>query len=565
MFLVMSALWTVPAAGQTEPTMTVTTSATYRVDVEEHHVAVEFGYVFENATAATAFPGFFESLPDGVVDVVARDRSGDLLAGATESVDGFETWLIAFRSPLEPGETLEVWVDWVIEGGRSLPGPIVEEAAAAFDVYVPGSDGATWSAPVFDVPAGFRLVSPVTPAEPYEIARAEFVDSSAVTQTTMSLPPDLTLSDWQERSAWSDAVRDRAAAVVGSLETWFGPRTEPLEVRRAFPSEDHPVVDPGFVELAEQDAESIDHQLAHAWLADVPVDEPWFIEGLAAAFAGDQPNPSGPADVVPVIVNEIGAAGVLEVVEALRAGTITYPGVVAEDQPLPPDWRTLLDHLDRVAGADGIDELFHSAVIDPADAPLLDRRAAARTDYDALVFRAGGWVLPSYLRTAMAAWEFDTFTAEQGAISDVILRRDALFAWEESLDLEPRDDAKAVFEAAERDMSEVNALLDEQEAALAAFDEAERLVNGDRGLLAAIGLLGHDADGDLAGLRDAWAEGDYQRVEHDGHELAALVEGAVGDGTIRLLVPAVALLALVWVLRVVRRRFFWRRGPAAQP
>ena len=70
------------------------------------------------------------------------------------------------------------------------------------------------------------------------------------------------------------------------------------------------------------------------------------------------------------------------------------------------------------------------------------------------------------------------------AVSDVIVRRDALFAWEASLELAPRDDAKALFEAAEVDMSEVIDLLDVQEAALAAFDEAERLVNGDRGLLA---------------------------------------------------------------------------------
>ena len=43
MLVVMWALWIVPAAAQTEPAMTVTTSATYRVDVDEHLVAVEFG------------------------------------------------------------------------------------------------------------------------------------------------------------------------------------------------------------------------------------------------------------------------------------------------------------------------------------------------------------------------------------------------------------------------------------------------------------------------------------------------------------------------------------------
>jgi hypothetical protein len=563
--VVLSGGWFSPAAGQDEPSMTVTTSASYRVVVEARHVVVEFGYTFENRTAATAFPGFFESIPVDAVDVAARDGSGELLLGPTGEVDGFETWLIAFPSPLEPGESTEVRLTWLIESGASLPGPIVEPGAVAFDVYVPGPDGAVWGAPMFDLPEGFRLVSSASPDAPYEIVRAEFVDAAAFSSSTTELPPAVTISDWRLVSVWGAAVLDRSAAVVGSLDNWFGPRTEPLEVRRSFPSGEHPDFSESVISMDRHDAGSIDHQLAHAWLADVAVDEPWFVEGLAAAFAGDRPDPAGPADVVPIIVNEIGAAGVRAIIDALRSGSITYPGVVAEEQPLPPDWRTLLDHFDRVADTDGIDELFRTLVIDPGDAPLLDRRAAARTDYDALVFRAGGWTLPPYLRAAMASWEFETFSAAQGAVSDVIVRRDALFGWEASLELSPRDDARAVFESAQEDMAEVVALLDEQEAALESFDEAERLVNGDRGLLARIGLLGHDPDGDLAALRAAWAEGDYETVEDDGHELASLVEGAVGDGTIRLLVPALGALVLWQVLRVLRRRFFWRSGPSGQP
>ena len=550
--LVIVASWTSPAAGQTDPTLTVTTSATYRLDVDARRVEVEFGYEFENRTAATAFPGFFESLPVDAVDVVARDAGGELLAGATADEDGFSTWLVGFRSPLEPGDALELRLTWVIDAGAPATTAVVEPAAAAFDVYVPGPEGATWSAPTIEVPDGFVAVTEASPTRPYEIVRTEYLAIERLVSSVVVLPPDVTISDWRPDAAWTEAVLDRSEAVVGSLETWFGPRTQPFEIRRSFESDEHLLVSDALVELAGDDAESIDHQLAHVW----------FLEGLAAAFAGDLPNPSGPADVVPVIVDEIGASGVRAIVDALRADAITYPGVVPEDQPLPPDWRTLLDHFERVAGAEGIDALFRADVVDEADEALLDRRAAARVDYDALVFRAGGWTLPPYLRTAMAAWEFDTFSALQGPVSDVILRRDALLAWGESLELVPRDDAKARFESAATDMEEVEALLDEQERALESFDEAERLVNGDRGLLAAIGLLGHDADGDLAELREAWADGDYARVEHDGHELADLVEGAVGAGTIRLLVPALGALVLWQALRLFRRRFLWRSGPA---
>lgn len=560
--LVLVASWASPVAGQEAPTLTVTTSATYRLDVEARRVEVEFGYEFENLTAATAFPGFFESVPVDAVDVVARDGAGDLPAVRTADEGDFSTWLVGFRSPLEPGDSLEMRLTWVIDAGAPATTAVIEPAAAAFDVYVPGPEEATWSAPTIEVPDGFVAVTAASPTRPYEIVRTEYLAIERLVSSVVVLPPDVTISDWRPDAEWTEAVLDRSEAVVGSLETWFGPRTQPFEIRRSFESDEHLLVSDALVELAGDDAESIDHQLAHVWLADVPVDEPWFIEGLAAAFAGDLPNPSGPADVVPVIVDEIGASGVRTIVDDLRTDAITYPGVVPEEQPLPPDWRTLLDHFERVAGAEGIDELFRADVVDEADAPLLDRRAAARVDYDALVFRAGGWTLPPYLRVAMAAWEFDTFSALQGPVSDVILRRDALLAWGESLELVPRDDAKALFESAATDMEEVEALLDEQERALESFDEAERLVNGDRGLLAAIGLLGHDPDGDLAELREAWADGDYARVEHDGHELADLVEGAVGAGTIRLLVPALGALLLWQALRLFRRRFLWRSEPA---
>ena len=120
--VVLSGVWFSPAAGQTEP-----------VD-DGHHLGdlpgrprgsagstVEFGYTFENPTAATAFPGFFESIPVDAVDLVARDPSGELLAGPTAETDGFETWLVAFRSPLEPGESVAVSAQLVDRGRRFAP------------------------------------------------------------------------------------------------------------------------------------------------------------------------------------------------------------------------------------------------------------------------------------------------------------------------------------------------------------------------------------------------------------------------------------------------------------
>ena len=145
----------------------------------------------------------------------------------------------------------------------------------------------------------------------------------------------------------------------------------------------------------------------------------------------------------------------------------------------------------------------------------------------------------------------------------MLARRDALHVWAESLDLEPRLEAQDAFESAAVDMSEVNGILDGQEAALAAFAEAERLVNGDRGLLARVGAAGSDPDAELAALRVAWAEGDDHLVEQGGRQLAETVEGAVGRGTIRLLVPALLILGLWQSMRLVRRWSATRRTGAA--
>lgn len=553
--LVAASLWSAPVAAQGSASLTIATTATYRVVPEASRVEVEFGYTFENLTDTASFPAFFESIPATALDVAATDGSSGLLGAPTAQTDGFDTWLFAFSSPLDPGDSASVVISWAIAGGTSSQGPIIEPGAAAFDVYAPAPDGATWTPAVIEAPEGYVVLAGEEATAPYEITAARLVNLGGYRTTLAALPPDVGVTDWDDGGDWTGSVVDRATAVVTSLESWFGVREAPFEIRRSFPGDQHLGFEASMVELADDSAASVDHQLAHVWLSDVTVEADWFIEGLAAAFAGDDPQPSDAADFVPAIADEIGAVGVRAVVDALRAQTITYPGVVDEPQPLPPDWRTVLDHLEGVGGADELDPQFWAAVAQGDDAAMLDRRASARLDYEALEFRSGGWTLPPYLRLAMAGWDFETFNAEQGAVSDAIVRRDSLLSWAESLELAPRDDGKELFEAAEDGMVEVDELLDEQEAALAAFDEAERLVNGDRGLLARVGLLGHDADGELAELRAAWDDGDYARVEHDGEDLSSLVEGAVGAGTIRLLVPALGLLAAWQLLRWVRRRF----------
>jgi hypothetical protein len=562
-------------AGAQETTeLSMQTAATYSVLPLLERVEVSFAYDFVNPSDDVAFPGFFESLPSWASEVTASDGRQELEVVAFGEDEGFTTWLVAFAEPLEGGDDTTVTLEWVITGNRA--GTTIAAGAVAFDAYVPASEGAVVNPIVIEVPADFepgdglvntegetaeegRVRYMVDAAGPYEPVSVGFVSRDRFIERMVEGPPDLTIADWSAVGRWADAVANRVDTVGPALDSWFGSRAEPFEVRRGLPTDDHAILALGgnrpYVVVENAAAVSIDHQLAHAWLADVPVEEDWFIEGLAAAFAGGEPILDVTAQVMGPIADEIGANGVRAVIEALRTETISYPGVEPETQPLPPDWRTLLDLLEGVGGAHDAASLFRAAAID-VDTVATDRRTAARIDFAALAGRAGTWALPPLLRLPMAEWDFDTFSAHQAEVSDTILERDNLQAWADDLDLEWRDDGQDLFEAATVDMAAVDVFFAEKADALESFAEAERLVTGDRGLLARIGLVNGDPDDDLAALRREWADGDYDAVSDDGHELAELVEGSVGRGTIRLLVPVAVTLAvwrlLVWFLR--RRR-----------
>ncbi len=567
------------ALAQQVPDLSVATAARYVGQPDEGRVVVAFDYRFENVADDVAFPGFFESLPTSATDVTATDGRDDLAVSEVGERDGFTVWFVAFDRELAPGRTGSVTLRWVIEAGTD--GVILEPGALAFDVYSPGPQGAVVQPPVVEVPDGFesavswprvnddaldddRVAFVIETPGPYQPVSVGFVDRERFVTRTVDVPAGLTIANWTSTDGWTADIEERARAVADELDAWFGPHDGVFEVRRGLVTTGHPARQLGDdvadgetpVVVVENDAAAaIDHQLAHVWIADVPVDEDWFVEGLAAAFAGDQPNPGGPSEVVTALADEIGARGIRAVIDALRTETIAYPGVEREVQPLPPDWRTVLDLLERVGGSSTASDLFRSAVVNANEAAELDLRAAARRDFDALADRAGSWTLPPMLRAPMAEWDFATFFSRQSEVSDVVSRRDSLRAWADDLDLADPDDAQELFERAESDMTAVTALLDERQAALEAFSEAKRLVTGDRGLLARVGLIGDTPDDDLDALRERWAAGDYRAVERGGRELVDLVEGAVGQGTLRILFPTVLVIA-VWqmVAWLVRRR-----------
>lgn len=571
------------ASAQGDSELSRTARATYTVVPDEGRVDAAFSYRFENPSGAVAFPGFFESLPAGAVEVAATGGGRDLVVSQT-GVDGdTAVWFVQFAAPLDPGDVLEVDLTWSLtDSGR--PGSLIRSGAVSIDLYAPGSTVAEAVPGAIEVripteyesvddrelvrPEGAELATVEASPDSYDVARYQFVDLTRFDGDLVDVPPLAAITSWPGDSGFVRAVTDRLVDVAPELDTWFGPRTDAFAVRRTLPVEGHPAVERDLVELVGDDAESIDHQLAHLWLADVVVDEDWFVEGLALGFAGEA-GPAGSAEAMLAdLVDQLGAAGVRAVVDALRAETSPYPGAVPEARLLPPDWRTVLDLVERVGGVADAASAFRSSVAPDGAArfptDLIDRRAAAVVDHAALDERAGAWALPPSLRHAMATWDFDAFSAGQVEVSEIIVTRDEVAAWAESLELDTREDARALFEAAEGDQAETRELLAHQRESLEAFTEAERVVNGDRGLLARVGLWGSDPDGDLEELRELWRAGEDARLVHDAHELAETVENAVGRGTVRLLVPALLVIAVWQLVRWVRRRFGARDGDAQE-
>ena len=91
----------------------------------------------------------------------------------------------------------------------------------------------------------------------------------------------------------------------------------------------------------------------------------------------------------------------------------------------PPDWRGLLDLLEEHTGT-SFDDLWRTWVARDTDLPLLDDRAAARADYDAVVAQAGDWQLPRTVRDAMRAWQFGQATDLLTGAKAILAQRTAI-------------------------------------------------------------------------------------------------------------------------------------------
>jgi hypothetical protein len=418
--------------------------------------------------------------------------------------------------------------------------------------------------------------------------------------TLASATVELQIRAWATDQAWGDRVAATASQALPLLEAATGmpyPRVGPLVLTESIPASEisEASATTGEIQVGYSASDfTVVHQLAHIWVSPQLTTERWLAEGLASHFAEQigaalsiDP-PYAPearaaelaADAFPldawglpstdasrdaygyaaswaVIDQAARLAGEGNLRRALARGVegrsaydpATPTGSASGPPSTPIDSRRLLDQLSEQSGID-LGDLFAARVFAPGAAQELDQRAVARLAYRALLDQAGDWGAPEAIRVAMSSWTFDDALRQLGDARRWMTERDQLLHSLDQVGLTPPDRLRDRYLA---DGGGPGALaeLDAERAVVEAFATAEQRAGGSRGLVERIGLFATD-DGPrmLADARTAFVAGDLRTAS----ELVAAVEhrldGAFGDGLLRV---GVALLLLA-VLAVVGRR-----------
>ncbi len=163
----------------------------------------------------------------------------------------------------------------------------------------------------------------------------------------------------------------------------------------------------------------------------------------------------------------------------------------------------------------------------------------------------------------LAEWRFGEYQERRDSVADLLEARDELAMAAGEAGLEAGPHLREAFEAADSGdagMNEPRRVLTEQRHALDFVAEAQTLATTDRGLLAGIGLMDYDSQRSLDRVLALWSAGEFAAAEHEAEQLIETYEGAVGRGTLRLVVPLLALSALA-----VAAQRLWARSRRKAP
>ncbi len=558
------------------------------VDPEAGSVSGTHLYEFTNPTEDRVFSGFFETIPVAAVDILARvDAEEAIVLRGAQSERTVEVRIV-FPTELEPGGRVSVELSWFRSGLDGDPNELEHASAAlvAIEGFAVGHGGGAASLTI-EAPAGYevtensdliagevdgliRLWSSV--AEPYRshpvvLSAPERMPRIRVNEITLDITlASLSISEGGLLAQIRDLVPVLGAwlpiEVPGPIEVrhgWTGTndvvRIEPVDDADSTVIIVSPLVDPAVLA----------RELAAEWLAPIEFDDPRIGAALAGFLGREAAVRIGFEAAVEVAVDkpwvgalgavfgELDDSGIAAVIGLLDEGSIAYTGTSEVARTSALDWRVVLDVVENVAGTSEAADLFGAVV--EADAEL-ERRATARLDYFDLVTRSDDWSLPPWVRVPMADWDFDEFDRVRPRVDEVITARDELRIEAAEIDLPLGSFVRELFEPAAEGLDDAVELLAVQQEAFEALAEARQLTAGDRGLLSRMGLAGVDTEAEYDEIVAIWNEGDFESATDEAHDLIEKIDGAVARGTLRLVVPSVALVAVFalvnWVLK--RRR-----------
>ncbi len=431
--------------------------------------------------------------------------------------------------------------------------------------------------------------------------------SRAITPTVLGRPVSLTIRSWPDDPAWDKRVGglvERALPVLGDQIGVPWPREDALVVQEAVSRSTGGyagLFDPaaGRVEVAYYASDFVVlHESAHGWFNGGLLADRWANEafasyyGLEAASAlkvkavGDELTDALKKARIPLnawgsvgrettatedyayaaslalaraIAERAGADGLRAVWSDAteRLGAYQPPnGAPAERVVGPPDWRGLLDLFEARTGKT-FDDLWRTWVARAEDLPLLDARLSARTRYDAVVAQANDWRLPTPIRDALRAWQFEDATAMLDLASDVLDRRTSVESAATAAGLNPPEALRNDFEGNDGFDAAI-AESDSELQTIQRYQDAVATRPAAEDVFVTLGLWDETPEADMAASREAFARGDLSAAAAAAGEAAATWSGAAALGrgrVISLLVLAFSLLlALILIVLWIRGR-----------
>jgi hypothetical protein len=513
------------------------------VDIDLRNVTTD--RVEGDVIRRTFFDSYFVAVPRGAENIVAT-RNGVVLEGTLESdpeFPAFSTYRFPLGTELFSGQSANVQVTYDHLGAPPRdPVPWrVNEAYAGFVAFGLGDEGQVTvriSQPFgyefdeftdltgFDVsePDGFATVvhTRVGLDEDTRITVGLANDDRLVSTPLDVDGVDIGLRSWPDDPEWTDFARTKVEAGIPALEELIG---TPWPVEGSFSVRQ--TVEPsrsgyaGWFDAQSNeiavgealDADTIYHELSHAWINRRLTTERWFTEGLPQVYAAELVRRDGdeartPAEpivgdpaarplidwtaddeeraveeygyatsfwVLDGLVDEIGLDRTRDVVAALANGSSPYGATTDVERP-ELDWKRVYDVLVEVGGSTTAGDVFRSHVVGEADAPTIERRDRAADDVAGLAERSAPWELPVGVRNRLERWEIDDVTEAVAAADAVLEQRAELESIEQSVGIDEPDGADVVYAAAPMrstggvDFDEVTAMLD---AAIALGDELD--------------------------------------------------------------------------------------------